>query len=126
MMPKMCKYPQDVIRCVRSSYYIDKLLIIYLFLKRNSISNGTFDISCGMFSNVIISNVINLVLRDSDTDSENTSLIWRSVSEDQKTNNSKKRIVVRFIVRNYINLYLFPSDGSLQLLGKVAAAWQDK
>ena len=41
---------------------------------------GTFDISCSMFGNVIISNVISLVLNDSDTDSENVSLIQRSVS----------------------------------------------
>ena len=31
------QYPQDVIQCVRLSYYIDNLLIIYFFLKRNSI-----------------------------------------------------------------------------------------
>ena len=36
-----------------------------------------------MFSNVIISNVISLVLRDSDTDSENVSVIRRSVSDGQ-------------------------------------------
>ena len=42
-----------------------------------------------MFSNVIISNVISLVLRDSDTDSQNVSLILRSVSDGQKSYNSK-------------------------------------
>ena len=41
----------------------------------------TFDISCGMFSNVIISNAISLILRDSDIESEKVSLIWGSVSE---------------------------------------------
>ena len=45
---------------------------------------GIFDFSCGMFSNVI-----SLVLRDSDTDSENVSLIRRSVSDGQKTCSSK-------------------------------------
>ena len=38
---------------------------------------GTSYVSCGMFSNVIIRNVISLILRDSDTDLENVSLIWR-------------------------------------------------
>ena len=60
-----------------------KFYCIYLFrLKRNYV--GTFDVSCGMFSNVTISNFISLVLRDSDTDSENVSLIRRSVSDGQK------------------------------------------
>ena len=49
----------------------------------------TFDLSCGMFSNLIISNVISLVLRDSDTDAEKVSLIRRSVSDGQKTYNSE-------------------------------------
>ena len=42
-----------------------------------------------MFSNVIISSVISLVLRDSDTDSENVSLTQCSVSDGQKTLSSK-------------------------------------
>ena len=37
-----------------------------------------------MFSKVIISNAISLVLRNSDTDSENLNLIRRSVSGSQK------------------------------------------
>ena len=50
------------------------LFIIYNFLKKKFHFErkyaGTFDVSCGMFSYVIISNVISLVLRDSDRDSE--------------------------------------------------------
>ena len=46
------------------------LFIVYLFLKSNLILNGNytgaFDMSCSMFSNVVC-----LILRDSDTDSEN-------------------------------------------------------
>ena len=42
-----------------------------------------------MFINVIISYVISLVLKDSDTDSENVSLIRLSVSDGQKTSSSK-------------------------------------
>ena len=62
------------------SYCIDNLFIIYRFPKRNSPLfkrnyAGTFDVSDDMFSNVI-----GLVLRDSDTDSENASLIRLSVS----------------------------------------------
>ena len=65
-----------------------KFYCIYLFrLKRNYVR--TFDVSCGMFSNVTISNFISLVLRDSDTDPENVSLIRRSVSDGQKTCISK-------------------------------------
>ena len=45
---------------------------------------GTFDVSCGK-----LSSVISLVSRDSDTDSENVSLIRRSVSDGQKTCSSK-------------------------------------
>ena len=37
-----------------------------------------------MFSNVNISHVISLVLKDSDTDLENVSLIRRSVSDGHK------------------------------------------
>ena len=44
----------------------------------------TVNVSCGMFSNVI-----SLVLRDSDTDSENVSLIWLSLSNGQKACSSK-------------------------------------
>ena len=49
---------------------------------KNSICNyaGTFDVSCVKFSNSI-----SLVSRDSDTDSENISLIQRFVSDGQKT-----------------------------------------
>ena len=47
--------------------------------KRNYVR--TFDISCGMFSNVIISDIISLVLIDSDTDSKSVTLIRRSVSD---------------------------------------------
>ena len=50
---------------------------------------GTFDISRGIFSNVIITNVISLILKDSDMDSENVSLIQHSVSDGQKTYSSK-------------------------------------
>ena len=42
-----------------------------------------------MSSNFIISNVISLVLRKSDIDAENDILIWRSVSDGQKTCSSK-------------------------------------
>ena len=41
----------------------------------------TFDVDCGWPSNVNISIVISLVLRDSNTDSEKVSLIERSVSQ---------------------------------------------
>ena len=42
------------------------------------------DVSCGMFSDVI-----SLVLRNCNTDSENESLIRLSVPDDQKTCSSK-------------------------------------
>ena len=42
-----------------------------------------------MFTNVIISDVIGLVLRNSDTDSEHVSFIQSSVSDGQKTCSSK-------------------------------------
>ena len=45
---------------------------------------GAFDVSCTCFSNDI-----SLVLRDGDADSENVGLIWRSVSDSQKTCSSK-------------------------------------
>ena len=41
-------------------------------------------VSCSMFSNVI-----SLVVKGSDTDSENVSLIWHSESDGQKTCSSK-------------------------------------
>ena len=34
VMPKIWKYPQDVIQCVRSSYCIGNLFIIYISLKK--------------------------------------------------------------------------------------------
>ena len=84
MMRKIWKYPRDVIQCIRASYCIDNLSIIYLFFKRFSVFKcnygGTFDVSWVMFSNVF-----SLVVRDSDMDSENVSLIRRSVSDGQKT-----------------------------------------
>ena len=73
-------------QCVRSSNCVDNLFIIYLFLKRNPISRrnyaGTLDVSFDTFNNAI-----SLVLRDSDTDSENVS--QRSGSNGQKTWSSK-------------------------------------
>ena len=88
VMHKIWKYPQDVIQCIRSRYCIDNLFIIYSFLKRNSIFKrnygGTFDVSCIMFSNVF-----HLLLRVNDMESENVTLIRRSVSDGQKTSSSK-------------------------------------
>ena len=58
VMRKIRKYPRDVLQYVRYSYCIDDLLIIYLTSKEISstvITRGTFDVSCGMLSNVIIS-----------------------------------------------------------------------
>ena len=76
------------IQCDRSSYCTDNLFIIYLFPQKEYLfkSNyaGTSDDSCGMFSDVI-----SLVLRDSDTDSESVILIPLSVSDHQKTCSSK-------------------------------------
>ena len=62
------------------------LFIIYHFLKTVFKCNymGTFDVSCGM-----LSYFISLVLRDSDTDSENVSLIQPSVSDGRKTCSSR-------------------------------------
>ena len=64
------------------------MFIIYLSLKRNSIFErnyaGTFDVSCNMFSDDI-----SLVLRDSNINSENISLIQLSISDGQKTCNAK-------------------------------------
>ena len=73
MKLKIWKYPLDVIQCVRSSYYIDNLFIIYLFLKRNSILNIItrehliFLVAYLVTSSLV--NIISLVLNDSDTDS---------------------------------------------------------
>ena len=77
---------------------IELLYIIYL---RNYM--GTFDVSCCMFSNVIFSNVIRLVLRDSDTDSENVSLIRCSVTDGQKTCSSKGVSLILYII-NYVSM----------------------
>ena len=81
-------------QCIRSSYCIDNFFYYIPFppkkihFKRNYV--GTFDdVSCGMFSNFIISNIISLVLSDSDTESENVNLIRCSVSDGQKTCSSK-------------------------------------
>ena len=60
---------------------------IYLFPKHNHVKS--FDVYFGMFSNVTISSITSLVLKISDTDSENVSLIRRSVSAGQKTCGSK-------------------------------------
>ena len=69
-----------MIQCVSSIYCIGKLFIIYLSLKRNPNFkhnySGTFDVSCGMFSNVI-----SLMLR---LMSENVTLIRRWVSDGKK------------------------------------------
>ena len=57
---------------------------MYLSLNRNSILKcnyaGTIGVSCDM-----LNDVISIILRNSDTDSENVSLIQRSVSDGQKT-----------------------------------------
>ena len=49
---------------------------------------GIFDVSCGMFSNVIVFSP-EPVLRDNDTDSEKVNLMWLFVSDSQKTCSSK-------------------------------------
>ena len=69
MMRKIWKYVQDAIQCVRLSYCIDNVFSEKEFLFKSNYA-GTFDISCGMFSSLIISDVISLVLRDSDMDSK--------------------------------------------------------
>ena len=70
-----------------------------LFLERNSIYAGKFDVSCGM-----LSNAISLVLCDSDMDSENVSLIRLFVSDGQ----FKGCIIERYImIRNkYLHMRL--------------------
>ena len=40
----------------------------------------------------MFNNIISLILRDSDTDSENVSLIRGSVSDGQKTSSSRRGI----------------------------------
>ena len=90
VMRQIWKYTRDVVQCARSSYCIDYLFIILqkkIHFKYNFAE--TFAVSCGMLSNVIISNVISLFLRNSDMDSENVSLILHSVSDGQKTFSSK-------------------------------------
>ena len=57
-----------------------------------------------MFSNVIISIAISLVSRDSDTDSENVSLIRRSVSDGQK--NAVQRVFIDRYIINKDNVSL--------------------
>ena len=90
LMHKFWKYPRDMIQCSRSSYCIDNLFITYLFPKKTSTFKcnyvGTFGFFCSIFSNVI-----SLVLMDSDTDSENVSsiVLEHSVLNGQKTSNSK-------------------------------------
>ena len=83
--------------CVKCDAYVHKMsyngshqvtvliiCLLYTFSQRNSIFKlnyaGKFNVSCGMFSNII-----SLILRASDTDSENASLLWRYVSDGQKT-----------------------------------------
>ena len=77
-MHKIWKYPQDMIQCVRLSHCI-YICLLYTFTSKEIpflkvIMWGTFDISCAIFSNVIISNIISLVLRDSVMDPENIVL----------------------------------------------------
>ena len=55
-----------------------------------------YDVSCGMFSNLI-----SLVLRDSDTGSENVSLIRLSVSYGQKACGSKALKGVSLIINTH-------------------------
>ena len=55
-------------------------------------------ITVDVFCNIMYSNIISFLLRDSDTDSENVSLIRRSVSECQKTCSSKG-ITDRYIMK---------------------------
>ena len=61
----------------------------------------TVDVSCGMFSNVIISQNIRIVLRDSDMDSEDVRLIRRSVSDSQK--HAGQRVLTnRYIIKTML------------------------
>ena len=55
-------------------------------------------ITADVFCNIMYINVISFVIRDSDKDSENLSLIWRSVSDDQKTCSSEG-ITDRYIMK---------------------------
>ena len=80
------------IQCVRLSYSIDIFYYITFTQKKLHFERNyavTLDVSCGMISNIIISNVINLNYGVNDTDLENVSLIWRSISDGQKTCSSK-------------------------------------
>ena len=56
MMRYIKKYPRDVIQCVRSTYCIDNLFIVYIYLKRNSIFKryyaAFFDVSGSIISTV--------------------------------------------------------------------------
>ena len=76
MMRKIWKYPRDVIQCVRLSYCSDNIFIIYIF------SQKKFHLS-------VITREHLTFLADSDTDSENVSLVRRSVSDGQKPCSSK-------------------------------------
>ena len=67
----------------QSCYCIDNCLLYFNSIFKHTYVY-TFDFSSGMFSNDI-----SLVLRECDTDSENVSLIRRTVSDGQKTCNSK-------------------------------------
>ena len=100
-------YTQDVIQCIRSSNCIDNLVIIYIFLKRNSFCKrhyaGTFDVSCGMFNDVI-----SLYSRHSDTDSENVSLHMIRLSVRWPENMQFKwGIIDRYIIK-YHSMGLSP------------------
>ena len=113
-------YPQDVILYARSSYYLNNMFIIYLFSDifrfyklfwsliqkkcRNVCHYVSFrDVTSSCFpsmvpcikftlSNVAVKQVtdVNLILKDSDMDSESlSSLIRLSVLDGKKTDSSK-------------------------------------
>ena len=85
VMCKICKYSRDVIPCVRSSYCIVSIIcLLYTFSFKEYLNVKIWS----MFSNVIVFSP-SLILRDSDTDSENVSLIRLSVLHGQKTCSSK-------------------------------------
>ena len=117
--PMIWPYPQDVILYARISYYNNNMFIIYLFLILFWIYNmfwsliqkiaGTFAITlrfltlrhhvyCLWFHawNLLYVTFqqkqvtdVSLILKDSDTESENLSLLmWLSVSDCQKTDSS--------------------------------------
>ena len=118
-------HPRDVILCAKSSYFYNNMFIIYLFLTlfgfynlfwslfpkncENVYHHVTFldvtsscfpsQVPCLKFTlhNIVAKQVtdVSLILKDSDTESENlSSLIWLSVSDGQKTDSSN---VVSFI-----------------------------